>query len=187
MTAPTLEAVLAAFLPGRAVPLELPREQKRELRDAEGQLALQVLRHLLGAREAVGAPERFPLTEGTIYAFARKLGHQVGQKRCRALRRRLVAAGVIPESGHYRQPYRDSGTRSGYRVKLFKIARRVLPPGQGKHPVGNRSSVKRRTRVLFWSHVLFGDATGLPPPEIPAARARRMVTLDGRFLSGEVA
>ena len=79
MTAPTLEAVPAAFRPGRVVGLDLTREQKRELRDAEGQIALDVLRHPLGARAAVGAPERFPLTERAIQAFTRKLGHKVGQ------------------------------------------------------------------------------------------------------------
>jgi hypothetical protein len=64
VTAPTLEAVLAAFRPGRVVGLDLTREQKRELRDADGQIALDVLRHLLGARAAVGAPERFPSPRG---------------------------------------------------------------------------------------------------------------------------
>ena len=127
MTAPTLEAVLAAFRPGRVVRIETTREQRRELRDGDGRIALDVLRHLLGARAAVGAPERFPLTEQAIQAFARKLGHEIGQKRCRGLRRRLAAAGVIPASGHC-QRYRDSETRSGFRVRLFKIELRTGSP-----------------------------------------------------------
>jgi hypothetical protein len=106
--APTLEAVLAAFRPGRVAPLHLTHEQKRALRDVDGKIALDVLQHLLGAREALGAPERFPLTERTMQALTRKLGHSVGRKRCRGLRRRLEAAGVIPASGHYRQPYLNS-------------------------------------------------------------------------------
>lgn len=181
MTAPTLEAVLAAFRPGRVVRLELTREQKRQLRDDEGQLALDVLRHLLGARAAVDAPERFPLTERAIQAFTRKLGHRVGQKRCRGLRRRLEAAGVIPGSGHYRQPYKDSEVRSGYCVRLFRALRRATSPNTGKHPVGKRPSVKREKGRRWWQHPLFGDYSGLPPPGIPRSRARLMVSLDEVF------
>ena len=130
MTAPNLEAVLAAFRPGRVVRLEISQEQRNELRDKEGRIALDVLRHLLGARAAVGAPERFPLTERAIQALARKLGHEVGQKRCRSLRRRLVAAGVLPASGHYRQPY---GTPKSARASACPSSRSCtgrLPPTQ---------------------------------------------------------
>ena len=166
MSAPTLEAVLAAFRPGRVARLELTRVQKLALRDADGKIALDVLRHLLGARQAVDAPERFPLTERAIQAFTRKLGHRIGQKRCRGLRHRLEAAGVIRASGHYRQPYRDSATRSGYRVRLFRLLRRAPSLHSGKHPVGKHTSVKRSRRLRWWQHPLFGDPSGLPPPGI---------------------
>jgi len=183
MAAPTLEAVLAAFRPGRVVRLELSREQKRQLRDREGQIALDVLRHLLGARAAVDAPERFPLTERAIQTFTRKLGHGIGQKRCRGLRRRLEAADVIPAAGHYRQPYLNSAVRSGFRVALFRILRAARSPGQSKHPVGKRPSVKREKDCRWWQHPLFGDPSGLPPPGIPRSRARQMVSLDEVFES----
>ena len=173
--------MLAAFRPGRVVRLDLTREQKRELRDAEGQIALDVLRHLLGARAVVGAPERFPFTERAVQAFTRKLGHAVGQKRCRAFRRRLVEAGVIPASGHYRQPYLDPDIRSGYCVRLFRILWRASSPNTGKHPVGKRPAVKRERGRRWWQHSLFGDYSGLPPPGIPRSRARQMVSLDEAF------
>jgi len=139
------------------------------------------MRHLLGARAALDAPERFPLTERAIQALTRKLGHKVGQKRCRGLRRRLVAAGVIPASGHYRQPYRASAVRSGYCVRLFRVLRGTTSPNTGKHPVGKRSSVKRERSFRWWQHPLFGDYSGLPPPGIPRARLRRMWSADERF------
>jgi hypothetical protein len=52
----TLEAMLANVQRGRLAYLVLTQEQKRALRDPEGQIALDVLRHLLGARPMV--PER---------------------------------------------------------------------------------------------------------------------------------
>lgn len=144
--------MLAAFRPGRVVSFELTREQKQALRDVDGKIALDVLRHLLGARQALKAPERFPLTEQTIQAFRRKLGHKVGQKRCRELRRRLEAAGVIPTSGRYRQPYRNSAARSGFCVRLFKLPSRLPFLRQVKHPVGKRRPVKRRDGLRWWQH-----------------------------------
>jgi hypothetical protein len=102
-TKPSLAGVLASIVPGRVARRDLEGEQKRALRDHEGPLALDVLRHLLGARAASvrprSAPAPFPLTEQTFQAVATRLGHQVGIKRSRALRRRLVAAGVIREGG----------------------------------------------------------------------------------------
>lgn len=52
---PHLEAVLARVVRGRVAYLVLSPEQKRALRDRDGQRALDVLRHLLGARGAIGA------------------------------------------------------------------------------------------------------------------------------------
>jgi hypothetical protein len=45
---PNLRDVLANVCRGRAVYICLIREQKRELRDSERRIALDVLRHLLG-------------------------------------------------------------------------------------------------------------------------------------------
>jgi hypothetical protein len=47
---PLLQEVLAGVCRGCVVYLALTRAQKRALRDPEGQIALDVLRHLLGAR-----------------------------------------------------------------------------------------------------------------------------------------
>jgi hypothetical protein len=180
--APTLEAVLANVLRGRVAYLVLSPEQKWALRDAEGQAALDVLRHLLGARDAVRAPERFPLTEQAVQAVARRLGHRIGQKRCRSLIRRLRSARVVAGAGQYRQPYRDSAARSGFKVALHCLARR-LRSNKRKRPVGKGGSVKRRKRLHWWEHPLFGDLLGRPPPEIPRSRVERMRSLDELFLS----
>ena len=102
----TLEAVLVNVQRGRVAYLVLTQEQKRGLRDPEGQVALDVLRHMLGARPP--NPERFPLTEQAFQAVARRIGYELGQKRCRRLIRRLRTAGVIASRGHYRQPYRTA-------------------------------------------------------------------------------
>ena len=180
--APALLDVLAAVRRGQVTYLCLTPEQKRGLRDRDGQLALDVLRHLLGARADRRDPERFPLNEGAFQAVARKLGHNVGQKRSRLLIGRLRSLGVIASSGQYRQPYRNSGLRSGFKVSLYRLGRhaRVLPRSrrrQAKRPVGNAGSVKARSSARWWQHPLFGDICGLPPPEIPrGARAPYAVT-----------
>ena len=112
---PRLEDVLANTRRGRVVYVVLTSEQKRALRDPQGRIALDVLRHLLGARPK-GAPERFPLAEQAFQAVALKLGYVVGQKRCRRMVARLVRAKVIGRAGQYRQPYRNGPARSGFRV-----------------------------------------------------------------------
>jgi hypothetical protein len=94
---PRFEDVLASVCRGRVAYLVLTREQKGALRDPEGRIALDVLRHLLGARPMV--PERFPLTEQAFQAVAGRLGYVVGQKRCRRMVRRLLALRVIGECG----------------------------------------------------------------------------------------
>jgi hypothetical protein len=179
----SLLSVLADVRRGRVAYLCLTPEQKRNLRDRDGQVALDVLRHLLGARADRRDPERFPLTEGAFQAIARKIGQDVGQKRARALTRRLRAAGVITLSGQYRQPYRDFAVRSGFVVPLFSLARRALPASNAKRPVGKPASVKRKIRPRWWAHPLFGDINGLPPPEIPKPRVRQMTSLDEVFQS----
>jgi hypothetical protein len=58
-----LEPVLAGVRPGRVAPLDLTHEQKRALRDRDGQAALHVLRHLIGGRAIAAQGElltRFP-------------------------------------------------------------------------------------------------------------------------------
>jgi hypothetical protein len=180
--------VLADVRRGRVAYLCLTPEQKRRLRDQDGQLALDVLRHLLGARADRRDPERFPLTEGAFQAVARKLDLAVGQKRSRLLIRRLGAAGVVVGSGQDRQPYRQSDTRSGFKVSLYRLGRlakalRRSRRRQAKRPVGSAASVKPRSALRWWQHPLFGDACGLPPPEIPRGRARAMRSLDELFQS----
>ena len=174
---PTLEHVLANVVRGRVAYLVLSPEQQRALRDRDGKRALDVLRHLLGAREAIDAPERFPLTEQAFQGVARRLGHELGQKRCRRLIARLRSAGVIAGSGCYRQAYRRSAVRSGLKVALHRLARR-LRPATRKRPVGKRLPVKRPRRPRWWEHPLFGDLLQRPPPELPRAIAVRMRSLD---------
>jgi len=185
---PTFEAVLGRVMRGRVVYLCLTPEQKRRLRDRDGQLALDVVRHLLGARAERRDPERFPLTEGAFQAVARRLGHEIGQKRARAMIRRLQATGAIASSGQYRQPYRNAAIRSGFRVPLYRLGRRAQTlrrsrRRQAKRPVGTATAVKARSAVRWWQHPLFGDVCGLPPPEIPKPRLRHMTSLDEVFRS----
>jgi hypothetical protein len=175
---PNLADVLVNVRLGRVAYLVLDSEQKKALRDPEGRIALDVLRHLLGARPMT--PERFPLTEQTFQAVARKLGYVVGQKRCRRMAQRLRATSVIAEAGHYRQHYRNSAARSGFHVTLYKLGRRLGAPRlpKRKRPVGKHAAVKTGFRARWWQHPLFGDLLGLPPPDIPPPRARRMHSLD---------
>jgi hypothetical protein len=177
----SLERVLADVRPGRVAYLAPTKEQKRALRGPDGQIALDVLRHLLGARPM--NPERFPLTEEAFQAVARRLGYLVGQKRCRRMIARLIGSGVIGEAGQYRQPYRNSAARSGFCVTLYKLGRRLRVPrlSKRKRPVGNRDAVKLNLGVRWWQHPLFGDLLGLPPPEIPPARRAKMKSLDEAF------
>jgi hypothetical protein len=183
---PTLERVLANIRRGQVAYLVLTAEQKRALKDPEGRVALDVLRHLLGARPA--NPERFPLTEQAFQAVARNLGYLVGQKRSRRMVGRLLRAGVIVQAGQYRQPYRNTAARSGFRVSLFLLGRRLRvvaarPLSKRQRPVGTRPAVKARFRVPWWQHPLFGDLLGLPPPGLDLRRARRMRPLHPVFQS----
>jgi hypothetical protein len=180
---PHLQDVLAGVRRGRVAYICLAPEQKRALRDPEGRIALDVLRHLLGARPL--APERFPLTEQAFQAVARRLGYVVGQKRCRSMVKRLATLGVVRRCGHYRQRYRNSAARSGFRVHLYKLGRllRTVRLATRKRPVGKHAPVKTDLRPCWWQHPLFGDILGLPPPEIPRWQARRMKSLDEVFQS----
>jgi hypothetical protein len=175
---PRLEEVLAGICRGRVAYLCLTPTQRRALCDPDGRIALDVLRHLLGARPMT--PERFPLTEQAFQAVTRRLGYVVGQKRCRRMIGRLTEAGVIGRVGQYRQPYRNAPFRSGFRVALYKLGRRLRASrlAKRKRPVGNAAVVKCVFRPRWWQHPLFGDVTGLPPPDIPRRRLRRMKSLD---------
>ena len=178
---PRRDDVLANVCRGRVAFVCLTREQKTALRDPEGRIALDVLRHLLGARAMT--PERFPLTEQAFQAVAYRLGYVVGQKRCRRMVRCLSASGVVVRCGHYRQPYRNSAARSGFRVALYKLGQRLRVPrlATRKRPVGKQAPVKTDSCPRWWQHPLFGDILGLPPPEIPRWWARRMKSLDDVF------
>jgi hypothetical protein len=156
---------------GRVAYLCLSPAQAASLRDPEGRIALYVLRHLLGARPLT--PERFPLTEQAFQVVARRFGYVVGQKRCRHLVKRLLLPGVVERCGHYRQPYRDSPVRSGFRVRLYKLGHRLRVPrlATRKRPVGKHAPVKADLRPRWWQHPLFRDILGLPPRDTASARA----------------
>jgi hypothetical protein len=130
----------------------------------------------------MGAVGRFPLSEHAFQAIARKLGYEVGQKRARALTRRLVEAGITEEAGHYRQGHHNSAARDGFHVRLLRlavaVARTVAAFGKTYLPVGSRPSLKRQSARRWWAHPLFGDYSGRPPPGIHPRRARRMRSLD---------
>jgi hypothetical protein len=93
MPPPQLHEVLASVCRGRVAYVEVPKEQRRNFADTDGKIALDVLRHFLGARPA--NPERFPLTEQAFQAVARRIGYIVGQKRCRAMIRRLRGHAIV--------------------------------------------------------------------------------------------
>jgi hypothetical protein len=181
------EAVLEEVSPGRIIAVDTTNAGPTELRDTNGRLAMLILEHFLGARTRVvtrNAWESFPLTEDTIQAVALRLGHRIGTKKCRALRRQLVSAGVLRDAGSYRQAYSGGAVFSGYRVTLYAVTRARLKKalstsrGSFKRPVGKRVAVKRSPRVQWWAHPLFGDPSGMPPPGIGRRRAKKMRSLD---------
>jgi hypothetical protein len=177
---PNLTDVLAATRPGQVVRLKLTPEQRRSLQDREARLALDVVRHLLGARAASFTtgemPATFPLTEATFQAVALRLGANVGIKRSRSLLRRLRAAGVLCDAGSYRQPYTRQGS-SGYRVSLFRLGALVAALRR-KRAIGRGPRVKGGRLRRWWEGGLFGDLYGLPPPGYSRAQLRRMRSAD---------
>jgi hypothetical protein len=177
---PNLADVLRSVVRGRVARLSLNRAQKRALRDPDGQIALDVLRHLLGARAENGAPKPFPLTEQTFQAVASRLGYRVGIKKARALRQRLVETGVLEGWGSYRQPYRNRAGSSGFRVRLYRLGvgvRRSAALSKKRLSARLRPSSPRK-RVRWWKHPLFGDYEGRPPPEWDKERLRKRASLD---------
>jgi hypothetical protein len=185
----TLRELLAAVAPGRRVRLMVPAGT---LTEPDSRLALEVVGHLLGARARLGiAPDtHFPATEQTLQAVAAKIGFKVSIKRCRAMRRALVAAGVVRPAGSYRQNYSRGPAFKGWRVALFvtsvagsfnrKTERRKTPPGNKTASIGNRRTVKRETPPRWWQHALFGCPTGRPPPGISPGRLQKMRSADER-------
>jgi len=170
---PLLQDVLANVCRGRVAYLAMTPEEKRARRDPEGQIALDVLRHLLGARPM--NPERFPLAEDAFQAIARRLGYVLGQKRCRRMVRRLREVGVVGLCGQYRQPYRNSAVRSGFCVRLYKLGRRLRAPrlAKRKRPVGKHTPVKRDLRARWWQHPPSETSWACRPPRyLPRGGAR---------------
>jgi hypothetical protein len=176
-TAPPLAQVLANVVPGRGQWLRLTESQRRPLGDRDGRIALRVIRALNRATDTTCRQSTaFPLTEGAFQAIARRLGLSIGQKRARAIIKRCIALGVLESAGSYRQRYRSSASRSGFRVPLFRLG--TTAAAKRTASVGKRTRVKRSRRVRWWAHPLFGDLHGLPPPEIGPRRARRMWSID---------
>jgi hypothetical protein len=184
-----IDAVLSAVAPGRIVRLRLAAVQRQEFRDRDGRIALDVLRHLLGARSALpgpGDPQPFPLTEGAFQAVAARLGHgNAGIKRCRAMIRRLRAEGILEDAGSYRQAYRNTASPSGYRVGLYRlgfavagVVNRVRGTPCLKRPIGEGWPVKRRRMADWWEHALFGTPDGRPPPGVSRRDRRRWRSQD---------
>lgn len=136
MSAVTLTDVLREARPGRVRRIPTTREQRRRL-GPEGLRALDVARHLLGARDALGARGRFPLTEHAAQALARKLGTPIGQKRARSVPKLLSEARVIEEAGSYRQ---RRGTR--YRVALWRLVRSAAGRGLARVARGRASALR---------------------------------------------
>jgi hypothetical protein len=177
VSSPNLHDVLANVRRGRVTYLDLAHEQRRDLRDPDGQLALHILRHLLGARAATGTDhDRFPITMLAFQAVARKLGHDIGQKRSYHLIHRLIEAEVLNPSGSYRQRYSNI-TPTGFRVRLWRICR-VASRLLVQPPVGTRTRSRGRFRSRWWEHELFGDGSGRPPPGIRKRDAARMRSPD---------
>jgi hypothetical protein len=185
---PCAEEVLAAVVPGRVVRLSLNREQKRALRDRDGQIGLTIVRHAYMARAMLGAPSDSPLQPPFMQGVARKLGHHVGIKRCYAIRRRLIETLVLDPHGSYRQHYRNSAGAGSYRVSLYRLAVRITGRVR-RHMSGTpcpiascrqRRPVKRRRRAVRWWQTVFAGPDRAPPPGISKRRARGMRSLDER-------
>ena len=178
---PNLHDVLACVVRGRVVYLTLSGEQKRALRDRDARIALDVVRHLLAARAASVEhmpPDKLPVSMFAFQAVARKLGHEIGQKRSYRLIRRLVETEVLLPSGSYRQAYRRL-VPSGFRVTLWRIGVCCASLFQQAYC---RQARARQGRVgkRWWQHELFGDASGRPPPGLRQRDAARMLSLDER-------
>jgi hypothetical protein len=188
---PDLYSVLAEVLPGRIVRLSLTDCQKRSLRDPDGRLALDVVRHLLGARRVSVAPSKpkngFPLTGETFRSVAAKLGRRLTLKRCYLLINRLKKAGVIVSVGSYRQKY-DTREVSGFRVILYWAATAAgASRPKSKASVGRRKRVKRKLEPRWWEHSLFGCPDSRPPPPLDWCSAIELTSLDERLSESRAA
>jgi hypothetical protein len=106
-------------------------------------------------------------------------------KRARRLGRRLEKEKVLSGSGAYPQPEGNPAIRSGFRVKLYRAALKLVGKCRsaiGDSPVGTGHVVKPRdwrfSRRRWWQHPLFGDYAGRPPPHLGRQVAKRMRSLD---------
>lgn len=161
-----------AVAPGRVVRLYLTREQKRALRDREGQIALDGYRHYLGARAALGWPtDRFPMVEEALQTVLAHCGRgHFDRKPIRAQIRRLVAEGVTKRSGGVRQDDHNGPGDGTHIVPWFshrkapEEKRRTRSPATWAFSVGERL---KPTPPTTWAHPLFGDQSGRAPPGLP--------------------
>lgn len=171
----TLADVLAMVVPGRVVRPELLPEQQRALHCDNNALALEILQHLLGAREAagVGADEQFPMTATAMQAVALRLGRKAGIKRLYKARSSLERAGVIAIDGSYRR----EGLPRQTKVTLWRLTSKVAVrpvPGTFQASNGRRRCVNRATTTPWWLQPLFGMVDGRPPPASSRRQARRL-------------
>jgi hypothetical protein len=176
--APTLDEMLDALKPGSRLALELNGRQRKILSTDDGKIALRLIEHVFAARRSIAQGYlalAMPLTELALQRFALRLGFgRIGIKRCRRMRLLLVRAGVIAPVGSYRQRYKDSAAPSGYRVLLYALFHAL----KTKHAVGRRPVVKLPSKPKTWTHPLFGDYDGLPPPQLSARQSARMRSQD---------
>jgi hypothetical protein len=167
------------------------------LRDDEGQLALHVLRHQLGARvflqgRATAIDEPFPLTARAIQRVGRRLGNQIPDKQARRLRGRLITSGALVQVASYRQAFSPQYP-TGWRVQLYRLARiastKQVTTGQrpSKASVGTRPAVKRPERLPRWWEGPFGEPDGKPPPWLSRKQRRRWRSQDEMLSPRQVA
>ena len=154
---PLLERdVLDAVRPGDVVLIPLEPEQRKQLSDDEGRLALSLLQHTLAARPDPSA--RLPFAGGFVQRVSRMLGQAVGEHKALRIVRRLTEAGVLSPAGSYRQAY-NTRQPSGFRVRLFRL-RTLLR--------NTKSSVRRASpRRPWWTHPLFGFGSKSFPEWLP--------------------
>jgi hypothetical protein len=169
--------VLVHVRKGNTARVACPQEHRRAFLDRDGRLALEGLRHALGARPAE-TRALFPFTAGFLQAVLRRLGHNVGLKRCYEMVHRLADAEAISPEASYREAYRDRPGGGTHLVVLWTaptLQARVVAPGKNPLSVGTDRAVKRESAPWAWCRYgLFADYEGLPPPHLPPPQAKRL-------------
>lgn len=174
---PYIDGVLDHIVKGRVAYLKLTKQQRDQLHERrDGRLAYDVLRHMLGAREAAVQPDKltpdFPYAPTAVQKIAALLGYgHIGLKRCYQMRRDLLDTSVIEETGSYRTRYSTSHP-SGWRRPLHRVLLAFAPLRQ-QRLVGRRPRVKRGKLRVCWLHALFGTEDGRAPPEMRARYRKR--------------